>query len=270
MATRPVVLVTGATSGIGRDAAIAFAVAGYDVIGTGRNATTLTPPTGVTYLDLDVTSDESVTSAVAEVIKRHGRIDVLVNNAGLGASGAVEESSIEQAQSMLNLNVLGVIRMVKAVLPLMRAQGSGRIVNVSSVLGLAPQPFMALYSAAKHAIEGYSESLDHEVREHGVRVVLVEPAYTKTSFDTNAQQADTPLPVYAERRRIFDELLEAAITAGDDPALVAKVIVTAATDRRPKLRYTAGRSAARVSALRRLAPAGIFDRGIRTLNRLPA
>ena len=270
MATRPVALITGATSGIGRDAATAFAAAGYDVIGTGRTASALTPPTGVTYIDLDVTSDDSATTAVAEVIKRHGRIDVLVNNAGLGSSGAVEESSVAQAQSLLNLNVLGMIRMAKAVLPHMRAQGAGRIVNVSSVLGFAPQPFMASYSAAKHAVEGYSESLDHEVREHGVRVVLVEPAYTKTSFDTNAVQPDNPLPVYAERRRIFDELLVAAMNAGDDPALVAKVILRAATHRRPKLRYTAGPSAARLSTLRRFAPAGIFDRGIRTFNRLPA
>jgi NAD(P)-dependent dehydrogenase (short-subunit alcohol dehydrogenase family) len=270
MATRPVALITGATSGIGKDTASAFAAAGYEVIGTGRKASALTPPTGVTYLDLDVTSDDSVTAAVDEVITRHGRIDVLVNNAGLGASGAVEENSVAQAQSLLNLNVLGVIRMAKAVLPHMRAQGSGRIVNVSSVLGLAPQPFMALYSAAKHAVEGYSESLDHEVREHGVRVVLVEPAYTKTSFDTNAVLPDNPLPVYAERRRIFDEVLEAAMKRGDDPALVADVIVTAATRRRPKLRYTAGPLAARLSTLRRLAPAGIFDRGIRTFNRLPA
>jgi NAD(P)-dependent dehydrogenase (short-subunit alcohol dehydrogenase family) len=270
MATRPVALITGATSGIGKDTASAFAAAGYEVIGTGRKASALTPPTGVTYLDLDVTSDDSVTAAVDEVITRHGRIDVLVNNAGLGASGAVEEHSIAQAQSLLNLNVLGVVRMAKAVLPHMRAQRGGRIVNVSSVLGLAPQPFMALYSAAKHAVEGYSESLDHEVREHGVRVVLVEPAYTKTSFDTNAVLPDNPLPVYAERRRIFDEVLEAAMKRGDDPALVADVIVTAATRRRQKLRYTAGPLAARLSTLRRLAPAGIFDRGIRTFNRLPA
>ena len=164
------------------------------------------------------------------MIDRFGRIDVLVNNAGIGAAGAVEENSVAQAQSVLDINVLGVIRMTKAVLPHMRAQGGGRIINVSSVLGVAPQPFMAIYVASKHAIEGYSESLDHEVREHGIRVLLVQPAYTKTSFDTNAAQPDTPLPVYAERRRVFDEVMADAMKAGDDPAVVAKVIVTAATD----------------------------------------
>jgi NAD(P)-dependent dehydrogenase (short-subunit alcohol dehydrogenase family) len=268
-ATRPAALVTGASSGIGKETARAFVAAGFEVIGTGRRTSGLTPPAGVTYLDLDVGSDDSATAAVAEVIDRFGRIDVLVNNAGIGSAGAVEENSVSQAQNVLNINVLGVIRMTKAVLPHMRAQGSGRIINISSVLGVVPQPFMALYVAAKHAIEGYSESLDHEVREHGVRVLLVQPAYTKTSFDTNAAQPDTPLPLYAERRRDFDKMIADAMKDGDDPAVVAKVIVTAATDTEPKLRYTAGPLAARVTTARRLVPAGAFDMQIRKNNRLP-
>jgi NAD(P)-dependent dehydrogenase (short-subunit alcohol dehydrogenase family) len=268
--TQPVALVTGATSGIGRETARAFVAAGFEVIGTGRKTSGLTPPAGVTHLDLDVADDDSATAAVAEVIDRFGRIDVLVNNAGVGSAGAVEENSLTQAQNLLNINVLGVIRMTKAVLPHMRAQGSGRIINISSVLGVAPQPFMALYVASKHAVEGYSESLDHEVREHGVRVLLVQPAYTRTSFDTNAAQPDTPLPVYAERRRIFDEVMTQAMKDGDDPAVVAKVIVTAATDKKPKLRYTAGPLASRVTTARRLVPAGAFDKQIRKNNRMPA
>jgi NAD(P)-dependent dehydrogenase (short-subunit alcohol dehydrogenase family) len=268
--TRPVALVTGATSGIGEATARAFAAAGYEVIGTGRKTSGLAAPAGVTYLDLDVASEDSANEAVRAVIDRFGRIDVLVNNAGMGAAGAVEENSIAQARGILDINVVGIIRMARAVLPHMRAQGHGRIINVSSVLGFVPQPFMAIYSAAKHAVEGYSESLDHEVRELGIRVLLVEPAYTKTSFDTNASQADLPLPAYAERRRVFNEVLEASINAGDDPAVVAKVILAAASDAKPKLRYPAGRVAARLSTLRRLAPARVFDRGIRKANRLPA
>ena len=126
---------------------------------------------------------------VQQVIERFGRIDVLVNNAGIGSAGAAEENSVAQAQSVFDINVFGVIRMTKAVLPHMRAQGGGRIINVSSVLGFVPQPFMAVYVASKHAVEGYSESLDHEVREHGVRVLLVEPAYTKTGFDGEQRAA---------------------------------------------------------------------------------
>jgi NAD(P)-dependent dehydrogenase (short-subunit alcohol dehydrogenase family) len=266
---RPVVLVTGATSGIGKETAQAFAAAGYDVVGTGRKTSGLTPPAGVTYLDLDVASDDSAAAAVEEVVDRFGRIDVLVNNAGIGSAGAVEDNSVAQAQTVLNVNVLGVVRMTKAVLSHMRTQGGGRIINISSVLGLAPQPFMALYVASKHAIEGYSESLDHEVREHGVRVILVEPAFTKTSFDTNATQPDTPLPLYAERRRGFDEVMAQAMEHGDEPNVVAKVILAAATDRKPKLRYTAGPLASRVTKARRLIPAAVFDRQIRKNNHLP-
>ncbi|MEV0635884.1 oxidoreductase [Streptomyces sp. NPDC050619] len=270
MATaRPVALVTGASSGIGKEAARALAAAGFEVIGTGRKTSGLTPPAGVTYLDLDVASDDSVATLVEQVIERFGRIDVLVNNAGIGSSGAGEENSVAQAQTIFNVNVFGVIRMTKAVLPHMRAQGSGRVINISSVLGIIPQPFMALYSSAKHAIEGYSESLDHEVREHGVRVLLVQPAITKTSFDANVAEPDTPMPLYTERRRAFDEAMAEAMEKGDDPAVVAKVIVTAATDKKPKLRYTAGPTAARVSTGRRLAPVRVFDQQIRKLNRLP-
>src|SRR4051812_15381912 len=220
--TQPVALVTGATSGIGEATARVFAAAGYAVIGTGRKTAGLTPPAGVTYLDLDVSSEESAIGAVRSVIDRLGRIDVLVNNAGVGTTGAAEENSVDQASGILDINVVGVIRMTKAVLPHMRAQGDGRIINVSSVLGLVPQPYMAIYSASKHAIEGYSESLDHEVRELGIRVLLVEPAFTKPSFETNASQPDAPLPVYAERRRVFDQVLGAAMKTGDDVEVVAK------------------------------------------------
>ena len=265
---RPVALVTGASSGIGKAAALALVEAGFEVVGTSRNTAKVTPADGVTFLDLDVTSDESVHAAVGQVIERFGRIDVLVNNAGIGAAGAAEESSVAQDQRVFDINFFGVIRMTKAVLPHMRARGSGRIINISSVLGFVPAPYMASYAATKHAIEGYSESVDHEVREHGVRVLLVEPAYTKTGFDANAMQPDMPLPIYAQQRQIFDDVLAEAMKDGDDPAIVAKVIVAAATDPRPKLRYTAGPMAGRVSTLRRFVPARAFDRQIRKLNQL--
>jgi NAD(P)-dependent dehydrogenase (short-subunit alcohol dehydrogenase family) len=265
---RPVALVTGASSGIGRTAARALAEAGFEVVGTSRNTAKVTPADGVRFLDLDVTSDASVHAVVGQVIERFGRIDVLVNNAGVGSAGAAEESSVAQDQRVFDVNVFGVIRMTKAVLPHMRARGSGRIINISSVLGFLPAPYAASYAATKHAIEGYSESVDHEVREHGVRVLLVQPAYTKTGFDANAMQSDMPLPVYAQQRRIFDDVIAKAMKDGDDPAIVAKVIVSAATDSRPKLRYTAGSVAGRVSTLRRIAPARTFDRQIRKLNKL--
>ena len=268
MTGTPVALVTGATSGIGQAAARGLAAAGFAVIGTGRDTSRIAAEDGITFLDLDVSDDASVAGAVQRVIERFGRIVVLVNNAGVGSAGAAEESSVASAHRVFDINVFGVMRMTRAVLPHMRAQGSGRIINLSSVLGFLPAPYGAVYAATKHAVEGYSESIDHEVREHGVRVLLVEPAYTRTGFDASVVPPDAPLPVYADQRRVSDEILAAAMASGDDPAVVAKVIVAAATDAKPKLRYTAGSLAGRVRTLRRLAPAGAFDRQIRKLNRL--
>src|SRR4051794_567322 len=268
--TGRVALVTGASAGVGPAAASALVGAGFTVYGTSRRAAAGEERGGVVFLPLDVTDDESVAGAVRQVLHRSGRIDVLVNNAGVGVSGAAEESSIEQARALFETNLFGSIRTTRAVLPHMREQRSGRIINVSSVLGFMPAPYMALYAATKHAIEGYSESLDHEVREHGVRVLLVEPAYTRTSFDANAVAVDEPLPLYARRREAIDVLIADAVKAGDEPSLVGETIVAAATDTRPKLRYPAGTLARRASKLRRYAPPALFDKQIRKTNQLAA
>jgi NAD(P)-dependent dehydrogenase (short-subunit alcohol dehydrogenase family) len=266
--TKPVALVTGASSGIGLAIAVALSGAGYEVIGTSRDAARVTPVPGVAFVDLDVASDASVTSAVERVIARFGRIDLLVNNAGIGVGGAAEESSIAQDQRVFDVNVFGVMRMTKAVLPHMRARKRGRILNVSSIVGLVPAPYLAAYAATKHAIEGYSESLDHEVREYGIRVLLIEPGWTNTSFETNSVPPDNPLPSYADQRRVAGQIMSAAIKAGDDPATVARVVVTAAGETNPRLRYPAGAVAARVSTLRRFVPARAFDRSLRKRNQL--
>jgi NAD(P)-dependent dehydrogenase (short-subunit alcohol dehydrogenase family) len=266
--TGQVALVTGASSGIGEAGARALVGAGFTVYGTSRSAVAGEERDGVVFVPLDVTDDESVAGAVREVLDRSGRIDVLVNNAGLGVAGAAEESSLEQARALFDTNLFGAMRMIRAALPQMRQQASGRIINISSVLGLVPAPFGALYAATKHAMEGYSESVDHEVREYGVRVLLVEPAYTRTSFDTNAIPADQPLPVYARRREVFDVLTAEAIKSGDEPSVVGETIVAAATESRPKLRYPAGTVARRVSKLRRYVPSTVFDKQIRKINQL--
>jgi short-subunit dehydrogenase len=139
---------------------------------------------------------------------------------------------------------------------------------MSSVGGFAPQPFMASYVASKHAVEGYSESVDHELREHGVRVLLVEPFNTSTGFDASVVRGENPLPIYERGRQTFEAILAEGMKTGNDPAVIAKVIVAAATDPKPKLRYTAGSGACRISMLRRLVPARIFDKQIRKINRL--
>jgi NAD(P)-dependent dehydrogenase (short-subunit alcohol dehydrogenase family) len=269
MSPRPLALVTGASSGIGEAVAIAFVEAGYDVVGTSRNSAGTVSPVGVTLLDLDVGSDDSVAALVDDVIGRFGRIDVLVNNAGIGAGGAAEESSVEQARRVFDVNFFGLIRMTKAVLPHMRAQGEGRIINVSSVLGFVPVPFGALYAASKHAVEGYSESVDHEVRQHGVRVLLVEPGFTKTSFDANIVPPAVSLAAYADDRRSAEAVLAESMVSGDEPSVVAATIVRAATDAKPKLRYPAGRQAKQLTLLRRIVPTRTFDRQIHKFNRQP-
>ncbi|MER6375965.1 oxidoreductase [Streptomyces mirabilis] len=265
---RPVALATGASSGIGKETALALVAAGFNVVGTSRDTSRVTPLNGVTFLGLDVASDASVSAAVQEVSERFGRIDVLVNNAGVGSMGAAEETSVEQAQGVFGTNVFGVMRMVNEVLPYMRAQRRGRIINISSVLGFLPQPYMAVYAASKHAIEGYSESLDHEVRDHGIRALIVEPAYTRTGFEANSAKPDIPLHAYAKQRLTVDRVMAKAVRNGDAPATVAKAIVAAATDAKPKLRYTAGPLAGRARKLRRLAPAQVFDKQIRKMNQL--
>ena len=268
-ANEPVALVTGATSGIGELAAEALVRAGFLVVGTGRHTAGVTQRPGVTLMDMDVTSDESVAATIEQVIDHYGRIDVLVNNAGLGAAGATEESSLDRDRQLFDVNVFGVMRMTKAVLPHMRAQGSGRVINLTSIFGFLPAPFKAAYSATKHAIEGYSESVDHEVREYGVRVLIVEPAGTRTKFDENTTEPDQPLPTYSTQRRIVGDVVAEAVTRGDDPAVVARAIVAAATDAKPKLRYATSGQARRLSILRRIVPAKAFDAQIRKFNELP-
>jgi NAD(P)-dependent dehydrogenase (short-subunit alcohol dehydrogenase family) len=266
--SKPVALVTGASTGIGKAAALALVKAGFEVIGTSRITMGVALYDGVTFLDLDVASDASVTTAVERVTQRFGRLDVLVNNAGIASTGAAEESSVVQDQRVFDVNVFGLIRMTKAVLPHMRAQNSGRIINISSVVGFIPMPYMAIYAASKHAVEGYSESVDHELREHGVRVLLIEPGWTKTGLDVNSVKPDSPLQIYGGQRHVAEKLIAQEVNDGDDPAIVATAVVAAATDKKPKLRYTAGPRAARVSTLRRLVPAAAFDKQIRKLNQL--
>jgi NAD(P)-dependent dehydrogenase (short-subunit alcohol dehydrogenase family) len=266
---QPVALVTGATTGIGAATARALHAAGYRVFGTFRKLPATKVP-GVDYVACDVTSDQAVDAAVREVLAKAGRIDLLVNNAGVGLIGAAEESSLEQARSIFDVNLFGAIRMIKAVLPSMRQQRTGRIVNISSVLGLIPSPFMALYASSKHAIEGYSESLDHEVRGSGIRVVLVEPAYTRTGFDSNSLLADQQNEHYGAARANAEAVLRAVMTTADPPHVVADAVVTAATAATPRLRYAAGRVAKRVSLLRRFVPASAFDKSLRKQLQMPA
>jgi NAD(P)-dependent dehydrogenase (short-subunit alcohol dehydrogenase family) len=258
-----IALVTGASSGIGEATAERLTKAGYKVYGTSRQGAQA-GKRSFEMLPLDVTSDESVEAVVSEVMRRHGRIDLLVNNAGFGVAPAgAEESSLGQARSIFETNFFGLVRMTRAVVPHMRRQGSGRIINIGSVLGFLPMPYGALYAATKHAVEGYSESLDHELRTRGIRVSVIEPAYTKTSFDANFMEPDAKLDEYREVRAGLSKRVNEVMATAEPPGVVADTVLKAANAAHPKLRYAAGRLANRLRLLRRFAPAGVVDSGIR-------
>ncbi len=253
-----VALVTGATGGIGKAAAQALVKAGFRVFGTSRRAAA--PSSGITMIACDVTSDQSVKQAVSEVLEATGRIDVVVNNAGRSLIGGAEESSIAQSKALFEVNVFGVVRVTNAVLPLMRQQHSGRIINISSVAGFLPGPYTTLYNATKHAIEGYSESLDHELRSFGIHVSLVEPAFTRTGLEENGDQPDLMLNVYDKGRAAMNATWKNGIAAGDPVEAVAVEVVKAATDRAPKIRYNRGKISGRFRLMRRYFPEKTFEK----------
>lgn len=266
---KSIALVTGASSGIGKATAERLVTAGYTVYGTSRRGAQASQQP-FAMLSLDVTSDESVEAAVRDVIRLEGRIDLLVNNAGFGVAPAgAEESSIEQAQAIFDTNFMGIVRMTRAVVPHMRLQRSGRIINIGSVLGFLPMPYMALYSATKHAVAGYSEALDHELRTMGIRVSVVEPAYINTPFDANVMKPDAPLDVYREIRAGVEKRVKEVLAGADGPEVVAEMVLKAAMADRPKLHYAPG-LASRMRWLRRFAPAGVLDAGVRKDLRLEA
>ena len=259
-----VAVVTGASSGIGLATAQALTRAGYRVFGTSRKPAIGSP--GVSMVVCDVTDEISVQALVEEVMRQTGWIDLVVNNAGIGLLGGAEESSVAQVQRLFDVNVYGVARVVNAVLPVMRKQCSGRIINMSSILGLVPAPFNAYYASTKHAIEGYTESLDHELRAFGVRALLVEPGVTRTSFEENLTRVDRPLPEYADERLRSENLMRKWVESGDPAEVVADTVVKAATAAKPKLRYSAGKQSHQVRTLRRFMPERLVDSMLRKVN----
>jgi NAD(P)-dependent dehydrogenase (short-subunit alcohol dehydrogenase family) len=266
-ADQHVALVTGVSSGIGEATARALVGNGYRVFGTVRSPDGVVPE-GVERVTMDVRDEVSIAAAVASILSRAGRIDALVNNAGATIMGAIEETDTAQAQALFEVNFFGAARVTRTVLPTMRAQRAGRVVFVGSVVGFVPAPFMGFYAASKHALEGYSESLDHEVRALGIRAILVEPGFMKTKIDKNATVAARTIDDYSDARERVGASINANIESGGDPALVARAISTALSARRPKLRYPVGKGAGTLATLRSFMPAGLFDRSFRKEFRL--
>lgn len=261
MSSSSVVVVTGASSGIGRVAAEMFVARGCRVFGTVRDLRKAPALLGVEFVEMDVREEGSVQAGIESIIERATRIDVLVNNAGM-MIGAVEETATAEAAELFDTNVFGMLRVTRAVLPYMRQQKRGRIVNVSSVLGVLPAPYMGLYSATKHAVEGLSESLDHEVRQFGIRATLVQPAFTRTNLDANAPRAKARIADYDRERDLVGLSVADSVNSAPEPHGVAGTIVEAALG--PwRMRCTPPGEASLLTKLRRFMPAGPVDASLR-------
>lgn len=257
MRSGAVVLITGASSGFGAAAARLLASRGLTVFGTSRREGATGE--GFTMLPLDVRSDASVAACVDEVMRRAGRVDALVNNAGYTLAGAVEETAIAEAKAQFDTNFFGMTRMVRAVLPIMRAQREGRIVNVSSLAGLVGLPFHAMYSASKFAIEGLSEGLRQEVRRFGIEVSLIEPGDFKTGATAGRERVAGGLADYATARERAIEIMARAEQSGPDPILFARLLWQILAAKRPRLRYRLGKDAVWVPRARKLIPESAFE-----------
>lgn len=262
------ILITGASSGIGKATARYFQAQGWNVVATMRtpeNETELTGLDNVLVTRLDVLDSASITDAVAQGIERFGRIDVLLNNAGYGAYGVLEATSMEKVRRQFDVNVIGLIETTKAVTAHFRAAGGGTIINVSSVGGKVTFPLGSLYHGTKFAVEGISEALGYEMEAIGVRVKLVEPGAIKTdfsgrSFDFNN---DESLEAYqGVVGRLFASM-EGLMEHAADASMVAEVIYRAATDESPRVRYIAGADAEQFIDLRKNVDDETFIAGIK-------
>ncbi|MAU01520.1 MAG: short-chain dehydrogenase/reductase [Anaerolineaceae bacterium] len=235
-----VVLITGASSGLGRACAAHLAAKEYIVFGTSRQPAAM--PVGVQPIALDVTNDASVEQAVTAVLKRAPRIDVLVNNAGMGIAGPIEETTVEEAKRQFEVNFFGVMRLCQQVIPVMREQGNGRIINVSSMAGVVGLPFQGLYSASKFAMEGFSEALRFELDPFNIQVVVVQPGDFRTRFTASRRVVADAFasPVYGALFQRVLQRFEAEENSGANPQLVAELLHRIILAKSPRFRYRVG------------------------------
>jgi NAD(P)-dependent dehydrogenase (short-subunit alcohol dehydrogenase family) len=263
MSDHRVVLITGASSGVGQSTARLLAQRGYAVFGTSRNPANAEPTPAAEMLPLDVRVDDSVRACVDAVFSRAGRLDVLINNAGHELAGALEELSSEEAQAQFETNLFGVVRMVNAVLPFMRQQKRGQIVNVSSLSGLSAIPFLGIYSASKFALEGYTEALRHEVKPFNIHVSLTEAGFLRTPMMNNRKIGANRITEYDPWRERALNTVRAFEEKGPGPELVAQTILEIVSSNSPRLRYLIGPQAKSVARLRRFLPARMYEEGVR-------
>ncbi len=256
-----IVLITGASTGLGRATALLLVEKGHTVFGTSRH-----PAAADSHhfplLELDVRSDDSVAGCLKSVMDAARRIDVLINNAGYELAGGLEETSLTEAEAQFATNFFGVARMTRAVLPIMRAQGFGRIITVGSLAGLIGVPFHGYYSASKHALEGYTEALRHEVSAFNIKVSIVEPGFMKTNLAGAAHMAAAPITDYSFIRRQALHFFEKSLASGEDPLHAAGIISAVIADENPPLHYRVGRMSKWLPRLKHFLPQRVYEAGL--------
>jgi NAD(P)-dependent dehydrogenase (short-subunit alcohol dehydrogenase family) len=252
------VLVTGTSSGIGQAIAARLGSAGHAVFAGRLEGPSGNPSPGVTELPLDVRSDQSVATFVESALALGGHIDALVNNAAYGLSGSLEETTIGEAQQVLDTNLFGAVRTIRQVLPLFRGQGRGRIVNISSGAGFTAEPFAGWYTVSKFGLEGYSETLWHEVRPFGVLVTLVQPGWCRTNIVANAVFTAQRISEYDQWRGPCVDAATAFLEGGIPPDRVASCVQRILGKRHPRLRYQVGSDVTLSHWCRCILPQSLF------------
>jgi NAD(P)-dependent dehydrogenase (short-subunit alcohol dehydrogenase family) len=257
-----VAVVTGSSSGIGLATSIALARNGYLTYATMRNLAKRDSIQSIAdkqhlrirVVQLDVTDENSIKSAIQSILSEAGRIDLLVNNAGYVLTGAFEDIGINEIKALYETNVFGVIRVTQAVLPIMRKQGSGRIINISSGAGRIGYPGGSAYVSSKFALEGLSESMAYEIEQFGIRTVLVEPGFVRTKIGENmaiSKKTQDPNSPYSQMMQMMSSNQERMLENGSDADLVASVVAEAATAKEPNLRYLAGKDVQQMMAAKK-------------------
>jgi len=269
--THAVVLITGASSGIGRACAIHLALQGYHVFGTTRRAPeqvetdlrqSLASPNQLQIVSMNVDDNESVARAIQSILEKTGRLDAVINCAGFGIAGAVEETSDQEALAIFETNLLGILRVCRAAIPTMRIQGSGIIINISSIGGRIGLPFQGFYSATKFALEGLTEALRMEIRGFGIRAVLIEPGDFCTGFTDSRHLVEKSglSDVYRASQDHVLSIVEKDERGGGSPDTIARLVARILSKRSPRVRYTVGPAAQKLAAaLKRVLPSKWFE-----------
>ncbi|MEM9282151.1 MAG: oxidoreductase [Verrucomicrobiota bacterium] len=268
------ILITGASSGIGKDTARALAKKGHTVYAAARRLHLLEDlqDVGCIPIELDVSKEAQAIAAVERIEEEQGGIEILINNAGIGLYGSMEETSLDDARYQLEVNLFGLARLTQLVLPHLRENGSGRIINISSVGGRTYTPFASWYHASKHALEGWSDSLRVELKPFSIDVIVIQPGAVKTEF---CDAMSGPIlersgkGPYKEMATHFAATLQREMVdkGGSDPDVITRLIIKAVETRRPKTRYAAGKYAKLLLWLRRTISDRMYDRIVTTMIR---